>query len=325
MNLLIITLFSQLENQQIIKYQLIIIVLLFIALLVAAILLWRFYNENKSIKEKKKDLKDSITSAQLIQKAILPPFDKLKDYLQTFILYKPLNTVSGDFYWMMEKEDKLIVAAADCTGHGVQGAFMSMAGVAFLNEIVGKENEIDAAEILNKLRDRVIDFLNQVIPIDKDKEHEESMIQHEKEDKPIQNGMDISLCVIDYQKMTLQYAGANNSIYLIRDSNTELEEVKADKMPIGYDERRGNKKFANKLFALSHGDCIYMFSDGFEDQFDCHNKKKFSSKKVRESLLKVSKLPIDVQEILMEQLFNKWKGNNEQTDDVMLLGIRILK
>jgi len=285
------------------------VVTLFIALIFAVLLSVIIFYKNKRITEQNDSIKKAITFAGKMQKMILPPQNRLKDYMDMFIFFKPRYDVSGDFYWMLEKNDKLIIAVADCTGKGVSGAFISMLGVAFLNEIVDKENEVDAAEILNKLRDSVVDVMNQEDKPEKEKEY-------------FRYGMDIALCVIDHKKMTLQYAGANNPLILIR--NNVLEEIKANKMSVGYSEYHVNNKFTNHERPLFHNDCIYMFSDGFKDQIDRNDKKKFSSQRLNDSLLKVCELPMDVQQILIEQLFNKWKGNENQIDDVLLLGIKIL-
>jgi serine phosphatase RsbU (regulator of sigma subunit) len=212
---------------------------------------------------------------------------------------------------MSKREDRLVIVAADCTGHGVPGAFMSMLGVSFLNEIVNKENEVYANEILNKLRDHVVSSLNQSANLTTEDEYR------------AKEGMDIALCVIDHQTLSLQYAGAYNPLILIR--NGELSEIKADKMPVGYSDFYGNKPFTNNSVPLMHGDCIYMFSDGYADQFGGNQEKtkKFSSKRLKSALLEVSSLPMKEQEKIMEQLHDEWKGSNAQIDDVLLIGIRL--
>jgi serine phosphatase RsbU (regulator of sigma subunit) len=264
------------------------------------------------IAHQNKEITDSIIAARRIQRAILPKHKILENQVDMFIFYRPRDIVSGDFYWMSKKEDKLIIVAADCTGHGVPGAFMSMLGVAFLNEIVNKENEVYANEILNKLRDHVVNSLNQSFQPSSEQSEE-----HAKE------GMDIALCVIDRQTLTLQYAGAYNPLIMIR--GDELSEIKADKMPVAYSDYHGDKAFTNNLITLVPGDCIYMFSDGYADQFGGSDEKtkKFSSKRLKASLLEVSALPMNEQEKAMTQHHDNWKGNNIQIDDVLLIGIRI--
>ncbi len=272
--------------------------------------------QNKEITEQRdqiarqnKEITDSIIYAQRIQKAILPKRDMMRDFLDMYIFYRPRDIVSGDFYWMSRKEDKLIIVAADCTGHGVPGAFMSMLGVAFLNEIVGKEDEVYANEILNKLREHVIRSLHQT--------------GRSGEEGDTKDGMDIALCIVDYPSMTLQYAGAYNPLVLIR--NYELQEIKADKMPVAYSDFHGNKTFTNNLIPLVAGDCIYMFSDGYADQFGGYEEKskKFSSKRLKTTLLKVCDLPMREQEQIMAQKYDEWKGDHNQIDDVLLVGIKI--
>jgi len=257
-----------------------------------------------------KEITDSIIYARRIQTAVLPTPNMLKDDLEMYIFYRPRDIVSGDFYWMSKKEDKLIIVAADCTGHGVPGAFMSMLGVAFLNEIVGKENEVYANEILNKLRDNVVRSLNQADRLEEGQGY-------------TKDGMDIALCVIDYPSMTLQYAGAFNPLILIRDDG--LMEIRADRMPVAYSDAHGNKQFTNNLIPLFPKDCLYMFSDGFADQFGGYEEKskKYSGKRLKATLLSVYELSMTEQEAFMAQSYDEWKGSNEQIDDVLLVGIRI--
>ena len=272
--------------------------------------------QNKQIREQRdqiaqqnREITDSILSAYRIQSAILPTRKSIKEFVDMFIFYRPRDIVSGDFYWTSKKDDKLIIVVADCTGHGVPGAFMSMLGIAFLNEIVNKENEVYANEILNKLREHVINSLNQA-GLSIEEEH-------------TKDGMDIALCVIDYPSMTLQYAGAYNPLLLVR--NKQLTEIKADKMPVAYSDFHGNKVFTNNLVPLIPNDCIYMFSDGYADQFGGSQEKvkKFSTKRLKNTLLEISNLPLNEQEKFIEKYHDEWKGNNFQVDDVLLVGIRI--
>ena len=258
------------------------------------------------IARQNKEITDSIIYAQRIQKAILPKRSTMQGVLEMYIFYRPRDIVSGDFYWMTQKNDQLIIIAADCTGHGVPGAFMSMLGVAFLNEIIGKGEKMYANEILNELREYVIRSLHQTGISDEDR---------------TRDGMDIALCIVDYPSMTLQYAGAYNPLILIR--NNELQEVKADKMPVAYSDYHGNMAFTNNLVPVIPGDCVYMFSDGYADQFGGNDEKKFSSKRLKASLLEVSNLPMNEQEQVMAEKYDNWKGNHKQIDDVLLVGIRI--
>ncbi|MFC2081140.1 SpoIIE family protein phosphatase [Bacteroidota bacterium] len=262
--------------------------------------------QKEVIEEKNQDIMASIQYAEKIQRALLPPEDDLgKLDLDGFILFLPRDVVSGDFYWLAKHDGKIITVAADCTGHGVPGAFMSMLGVAFLNNIVGAQGIVKASDILNELRAEVIAALKQK--------------GHEGEQK---DGMDLALHVIDYEKMTIEFAGANNPLILIR--NNELIQVKADRMPIGIHER-ADQSFENQLMEAHKGDVLYTFSDGFQDQFGGPNNKKFMIKKMKELLLEIHQKPMEEQKEILERTFNDWivPYNTEQIDDVIVIGVRI--
>jgi serine phosphatase RsbU (regulator of sigma subunit)/Tfp pilus assembly protein PilF len=254
----------------------------------------------------KQEITDSIQYAQRIQEAVLPDkfiFGDIEDY---FILFKPKDIVSGDFYWMTKADDKLIVIAADCTGHGVPGAFMSMLGVTFLNEIINKDRILVANEILNKLREKVIESLHQ-------------------KDRETKDGMDISVAVIDPAKRELQYAGAYNPIYYINSGQTEISEITkipADRMPIGIHIRM-DKGFTNHSIHYSKGDTIYMFSDGYQDQFGGENNHKLKSEKFRELLFSIHDRQMADQKDLLEGFFQKWRGEHEQLDDIIVIGLKL--
>ncbi len=257
----------------------------------------------------KKKITDSILYAQRIQKAVLPPLNTFERILPDhFILYKPRDIVSGDFYWMSAKDGVAIIAAADCTGHGVPGAFMSMLGIAFLNEIVNKITfnrhilTLHASDILNQLRENVINSLHQT-------------------GSPYENkdGMDISLCIIDFEHKQMQFAGAHNSAYLIR--NGELQIIEADRMPIGI-YRTDNRSFTNNEINLELGDQIYLFTDGFYDQIGGPKNMKLMSVNFRNYLKEIAHLPMGEQKIHLEEFFENWKGNNEQIDDVLVIGFK---
>jgi serine phosphatase RsbU (regulator of sigma subunit) len=223
----------------------------------------------------------------------------LKDY---FILYKPRDIVSGDFYWINKTENKVIVIAADCTGHGVPGALMSMLGVAFLNEIVNKEKITSPAKILDRLRENI-------------------MISMKQQGENIQqrDGMDVAAICIDRENEEVLYSGANNPLYMIK--NGEFVETKADKMPVSvYIEM---KPFENKTFKTNKGDIIYLFSDGYADQFGGQNGKKLKYKAFKELLIQNSHLEMTEQKNLLDSFFNEWKGENPQIDDVLVMGIRL--
>ncbi len=251
----------------------------------------------------KKEITDSIHYAERIQRSILPPAGKIKKHITDyFVLFKPRDIVSGDFYWSTEIGPYLILAAADCTGHGVPGAFMSMLGISFLNEIVNKNQILDTSEILNYLRNNVIDALQQ-----KGKEGE------------TKDGMDISLCVINEETNKLQFSGANNPLYFIR--NSELEYIKGDKMPVAIHLRM--QPFTAHEINLKPGDTFYIFSDGFADQFGGPKGKKFKYAPFKELLLDIHKKPMKDQKEILNNTFEEWRGDYDQIDDVVIFGFRI--
>ena len=260
--------------------------------------------QKDQLEEKNRNIIDSIRYAQRIQEAVIPSDSQFhKFFKDSFILWRPRDIVSGDFYWMMRRDKQLFVCAADCTGHGVPGAFMSIMGISFLNQIAGMPDVKNAADALNMLRSNVIISLNK-----------------EGSQTATKDGMDIALCVFNMEQMQVDFAGAYNSLYIIRDG--ELLETKADRMPIGVHDR-DNIPFSNKTVDLVSGDQIYMFSDGYIDQFGGPKGKKFMSKRFKRLLLEISNLPMEEQK---EKLWNniiEWRGEIEQVDDIIILGIRI--
>jgi len=271
------------------------------------------------IEEKHKEIKDSINYAKRIQSAILTSDEHWQQcFTQHFIFFKPKDVVSGDFYWLgvldEEKNKKVIWAVADCTGHGVPGAFMSMIGNAFLNEIIIENKTSEPEVILNILRDKIIKTLDQ-----KNSENFKDSGLNMKD------GMDISLCVLDTEKNELTFAGANNPIWIVRNNKSnspELIELKADKMPIGsFTEEL--RSFKSESFSLVKGDIIYAFSDGFPDQFGGPKGKKFKYKQLEQKLLSIFNLPLHQQKEELKQTFEDWKIDYEQTDDVCVIGVQI--
>jgi serine phosphatase RsbU (regulator of sigma subunit) len=265
------------------------------------------------------NITDSINYAKSIQTALLPRHELLDEILPDhFILLKPRDIVSGDFYWFTYIENLSVIAAVDCTGHGVPGAFMSMLGSAFLNEIVNKEYITHPGVILRRLRKEVIRSLHQ-----------------KGESGESKDGMDISLCVIDYENMRLQFAGANNPLYIVRkkdvkapgdyrmleDGENVLYEVKADRMSVSVSYSMNN--FKNHEIDFLKGDMIYLFSDGYADQFGGPRGKKFSYSSFRKLLLENSSAPLADQMQKLEANFEEWKGTLSQVDDVIVLGIRL--
>lgn len=259
--------------------------------------------------KQRKNLTSSIQYARRIQSAVIPrQTDILRYFNDSFISYHPKDIVSGDFYWYTKKENLFIIAAADCTGHGVPGAFMSMLGVAYLNEIINKTainihiKALNADDILNQLREKVITSLHQ------------SEAKGESKD-----GMDMALCIIDIESKTLQFAGAYNPVIIIRKG--EIIELKGDKMPVSFHQRK-DIPFTRHDFNLKDGDCLYMFSDGYVDQFGGEKKQKYLLKRFKELLLRIYLKPMLEQKSIIEQEYNDWRGDLTQVDDVLVIGFR---
>jgi len=260
--------------------------------------------QRDQIFQQKKEITDSIHYASRIQRAVLPSPKLLEEYgLQYFILYKPRDIVSGDFYWMNQKDNKVIIAAADCTGHGVPGAFMSMLGMALLNEIVSKGEFQNAAQILDQLRNLVVKSLHQ-----------------SGKSEETKDGMDISLCMIDKDSGNIQFAGAFNSLFLIR--NKELQEANADRMPVGFHDKL-DVPFTNTQLDIQKGDNIYIFSDGYIDQFGGENGKKFMAKKFKQLLVSIQDQSMERQRETLDNTITDWRGELDQVDDIMVIGLKV--
>jgi|WetSurMetagenome_2_1015567.scaffolds.fasta_scaffold00001_525 serine phosphatase RsbU (regulator of sigma subunit) len=261
-------------------------------------------NQKDIIEQKNQAITDSILYAGRIQTAVLPPVNFIDEWgLENFIMFRPKDIVSGDFYWGVRKNEKIIIAAADCTGHGVPGAFMSMLGHAFLDEIINTREVEDAASILNFLRDEIINALRQ-----------------KGNTGEARDGMDISLIILDLKEGKLDYAGANNPLYLIR--NGRLIKHMPDRMPIGI-HFISFTSFTNQKLEIFKGDRLYLFSDGYADQFGGPKGKKFMYKPFQDLLLENSSKPMNTQKKILEESFDKWKGEREQVDDVMIIGLSV--
>jgi serine phosphatase RsbU (regulator of sigma subunit) len=285
-----------------------------------------------SVKQEK-EITSSINYASRIQHAMLPAETLFEEnFDEHFIFFRPRDIVSGDFYWVRKIEDTLIIVAADCTGHGVPGAFVSMLGISILNKIRIQTNKTRAGEILDVLREEIKFALKQT-----GKDHE------------LRDGMDLSLCLINLKSKELQFAGANNHLYIITKnklSSSTLEvltqnpaisifsetadinsnfliEIKADMQPIGI--YRKEYSFNTHTFNIHEGDKIYMFSDGFVDQFGGEKGHKFRSKYFKELLLKIQKENLAKQCNIIENTFDSWKKDRKQIDDVLVMGIKIKK
>ncbi len=259
---------------------------------------------NKLLQKQNSEITDSINYASKIQQAAMPAKNVLKQLLTDYFIYfKPRDIVSGDFYWAKQVGEFTFFVAADCTGHGVPGALMSMLGISFLNELVAGQNSQNPAEILNKLRQKVKDTLHQ-----------------SSGDKGSKDGMDISLGMLNHTTRMLTFAGAYNSAIII--SNNQLIELKADRQPIGFYYKE--KEFTAKTIELQKNDMFYMFSDGYIDQFGGSNYKKFTRKRFKELLANIANLSTSDQYQLLDKQFKDWKQDEEQIDDIIVMGIRIL-
>ncbi len=255
--------------------------------------------------EQRKELISSIKYASFIQEAILPDAKYLEKILnEYFILYLPRDIVSGDFYFCTKIENYVIAAAGDCTGHGVPGALMSIMGASFLNEIISGKGPWKPSRILNLLRERVMKALHQTGKDDENKD-----------------AIDMALCVFNEDTGELQFSGANNPLYHIR--NGTLTEIKANKMPVGINAI-DEESFTNHSIRLISDDMVYIFSDGYADQFGGVHEKKFKYSPLKVLLTEISDKELHLQrEILLERL-NSWKGKNEQVDDIIVFGIKFL-
>lgn len=258
-------------------------------------------SQRDQIAYQKKHITDSIHYAQKIQSAILPSLELFTDALEHFVLYKPRDIVSGDFYWVDKIDQKQVIIAADCTGHGVPGAFMSMLGVTLLNEIILNRNILSPEKVLENLRAMVIDSLGQV-----------------GSDVELKDGMDMTVTVLDFEADKLYFAGANNPLYHIR--NGVLTQYKGDKMPVAIHERMDD--FRLVTIDMKKGDTFYTFSDGYVDQFGGPKQKKFLSKNFREALLKLQDLDMMAQGKRLDDIFEDYRDGIEQVDDVVVIGVR---
>jgi serine phosphatase RsbU (regulator of sigma subunit) len=262
--------------------------------------------QNKVISDQQTDFMSNLRYARYVQKAILPSNQILGEIFSHYFVYdKPKDIVSGDFYWVYQKNNLVYIVVGDCTGHGVAGALLTMAGITFLNEIISLHPQISANQIINILRNRVTQLLNQ---------HSSEVF--------ISNGMDLSLCIYNQTNGNLQFAGANNPLYIVR-TDKPIEVIRGDRMPIGfyYDKQ---ESFTNHEFQTSKGDMIFLFTDGYPDQFGGINKKKFHYKQFRQLLNKAAELPSpELQLSLIQGTMNRWMEGFEQVDDMLVLGIRL--
>jgi len=258
----------------------------------------------REIEQQKVNITDSIQYASLIQRALMLPSREMKKLMPPhFVLNKPKDIVSGDFYWITRKNEKLVLAVADCTGHGVPGAFMSILGINFLNEIVSKMDRPETGEILNELRARTIRSLGQTGSISEAKE-----------------GMEIALCIIDFESMNIQFSGAFHPLFLV--SNGQLREIKGDRMPIGiyYDEE---VPFSSVEVPFMENDMIYLFTDGYVDQIGGLDRKTFKARRLKELIREIWDKPLKEQSAILREEHEIWRAGSEQIDDLLVMGVKL--
>ena len=261
------------------------------------------YHQKEIIEEKNKHITDSIIYAKRIQDATLPSIGKVRSYLNnSFVLFKPKDIVSGDFYWVEQVGDTILFAVVDCTGHGVPGAFLSLIGHNSLNQIVNELNITKPSDILFEL-DKIV----------------YKTLQNNLEETNIKDGMDMSICALNTVSKELQFSGAYNPLYLLREE--ELEEIKGDKIAIGSGQTE--QEYTNHIIQLKEGDCIYLFSDGYADQFGGPKGKKFKYSKFKELLVQYHKQPMIRQHDILDMHIEEWQGDLEQLDDVCVIGVSV--
>ncbi|MFN6037250.1 MAG: PP2C family protein-serine/threonine phosphatase, partial [Bacteroidota bacterium] len=222
----------------------------------------------------------------------------------SFILYRPKDIVSGDFYWLDEKDGKVFFAAVDCTGHGVPGAFMSIVGYNLLKEIIVKPAVSTPSQVMQKMKTGVSKTLH-----------------HGQSEDNAKDGMDMTMCAIDFNNMYLNFSGAYNPMYLIREG--QLTQYDGDSFPVGLMEGMEDKQFTDHRVELKKNDMVYIFSDGYADQFGGPKGKKFMISKFRNLLISASAMPIELQKDYLLKTIEEWRGDLEQVDDILVIGVRI--
>jgi serine phosphatase RsbU (regulator of sigma subunit) len=261
--------------------------------------------QNAVIKERNKNITDSIQYAKRLQEAVFPEANKLNEYfIESFVLFRPKDIVSGDFYWFEEIDNKTIIVVGDCTGHGVPGAFMSILGHNLLNQIILEDKITSPGKILNLLDKRVSNSLNK---------------RESKEE--YNDGMDIVICVVDKINNKIEYAGANRPLVIRR--GEELIELKPNKHAIGGIQDSTCKFFSQQEISIQTNDILYMFSDGYYDQFGGPRGKKFKYKQLTSAILSMASASLEEQKNLLSDTLETWRGNLEQVDDVCVIGVKI--
>lgn len=297
------------------------IIILFLGLGLIGIIAFLLYNryrqknkdnqllelKNAEITLQKKEITDSINYAKKIQNAILPHESIVKKLLpESFILYKPKDIVSGDFFWIEQKGDAILFSAVDCTGHGVPGAMMSVLGFNLLSQAVNEKGLTSPSAILKHLDIGINQSLRKTT-----------------EENSMKDGMDLSLCSINLKTLELNYAGAYNPLWIVKNASGEFLEIKADKKPIGANLEGEAGAYKNHSIQLQKGDCVYVFTDGFADQFGGSKGKKFMYRPMKELLSSISGKPMQNQMNILENTIYTWQGEHEQVDDILVIGVRV--
>lgn len=262
-------------------------------------------NQRAELEQKNKSITDSLIYAQRIQEALLPSETYIRKYFpRSFILYKPRDIVSGDFYWIGDRGDKRFIVAADCTGHGVPGALMSMIGHDLIEKVINDENSDNTGKILDSMNKSLAETFN----------------REKNAGTVIRDGMDIGICSVDIKRMKLEFSGAFFPLYLIRDDR--LIEIKGDKFTLGM--APDGITFSNTEMDLMKDDMLYLFSDGYADQFGGEENKKFMFRRFRYLLLTINRFPIEDQKSILEENMSTWQGDNAQVDDILIIGFKPL-
>ena len=261
--------------------------------------------QKEELSVKNKNITDSINYARRIQLAMIPSARYFSCiFPESFIFFKPKDIVSGDFFWVTEKDDKIFVAAVDCTGHGVPGAFMSIIGIELLRKLINNQKIEEPSEVLNELNKNFAEIFKDV------------------ENITLRDGMDIAFCTIDKGSRILEFAGAFNPLYLIRDN--KITEIKGDRFSVGLEDyENGTQSFTNHHIQLLKDDMIYIFTDGYSDQFGGPEGKKFKYRRFRHLLLSIHSSPVKEQKEHLERSMEEWMGENDQVDDILVIGMKI--
>jgi serine phosphatase RsbU (regulator of sigma subunit) len=307
---------QELENNRN-KVLLVLLAVVLISIVVFAILINNRYKakrdanltlerQNFEIHHQKKEITDSINYAKRIQESILPPEKLIQTYLpDSFVLYHPKDIVSGDFYWVDKKGNYVFFAAVDCTGHGVPGAMMSVLGFNLIQQAINDKELVKPSDILRHL------------------DHGVNMTLRQTTEASVKDGMDLALCTLDMERMEVQFAGAYNNLWIIRKNGNTVEEIKADKKIIGSNLDNVADDFMNHVIKVEKGDMLYVYSDGYADQFGGPHEKKFKYKPLKELLISIKDRSMKEQKQILSQTIKDWQGELEQVDDILIIGVRV--